>query len=196
MRLAHYAVTLFNISGAKVPWLIFAILCELIIWFIAFTDIKLSSNIMLLVEGISIILVIGISLVILREISFTKSLNFIPFSVSENGKNFLNYGTGIVYAILCFGGFEAASNFGEESKNPIFWQEKDLDMAADFSSHCMYGIYFLILFQHLSGSNLPDGPSSLCCNCMDSYRCHYYHFQQEPIGRNKHQQQSRKSVEI
>ncbi|OBR92328.1 MULTISPECIES: APC family permease [Clostridium] len=105
-----------ELTGISISWIIFALICEVFIWFVSYSDVKLSTNIMLVIEAVSILLVILLSVVILVKVGSTKGLSLVPFK--GNGNKFSNYGAGIVYAILCFGGFEGASSLGEESKNP------------------------------------------------------------------------------
>lgn len=127
-----------DLTGLNISWIIFALICEVLIWFISYTDIKLSTNIMLVIESISILLVILIAVIILIKVGSTKGLSLIPFK--RNGNTFSNFGTGIVYAILCFGGFEGASSLGEESKNP----KKSIPLAIA-STVVITGIVFIFV---------------------------------------------------
>ncbi len=105
-----------DISGIHISWIPIAIVAEILIWYINYYDVKLSTNIILVIECISILLVIILSAVILVRVGTTSGLNWAPFKL--NGNHFSTIGTGIVFAILCFGGFEGASSLGEESKHP------------------------------------------------------------------------------
>lgn len=105
-----------EVTGVSIPWVVFALLCELVIFAIAFTDVTLSTKVMLTIEGVSIALIIILAAVILVKVSMAGKMSFAAFQVGDNKLS--NFGAGIVFAILCFGGFEGASSLGEESKNP------------------------------------------------------------------------------
>ena len=107
---------LVDVFGLNISWIPIAIVAEILIWYVNYRDVKLSTNIMLIIELVSISLVIILAVAILIKVGSTSGLNTIPFQ--GNGNPISNIGSGIVIAILCFGGFESASSLGEESKNP------------------------------------------------------------------------------
>lgn len=99
-----------------VSWLLIALLCTLIIAAISYFDIKLSTNIMFLLEGISICLILVLSVVVLTKVGSTTGLSAAPFKI--NGNSFSNLGLAIVFGFMSFAGFEGASTLGEEARNP------------------------------------------------------------------------------
>ena len=127
-----------ELSGISIPWIVSAIFCEFLIWYISYSDIKLSTNIMLVIEAASILLVIILAIVILIKVGSSNGLSSVPFE--GNGNSISSYAAGIVYAILCFGGFEGASSLGEESKNP----KKSIPIAI-FSTVIVAGIIFVFV---------------------------------------------------
>ncbi len=105
-----------DVTGTNISWMIPGALCVLFIWYLAYYDIKLSTDIMFYVEAISMCLILIMAVVILVKVGMTRGLSWIPFTTG--GNHFSALAAGMVFAVLSFGGFEGASSLGEESKNP------------------------------------------------------------------------------
>lgn len=119
--------------GINIGWLPYTILASFLSWYLCFSDVKLSSKIMLVLEFVSIFLIIILSIVVISKTGFSAT----PFKANKNSPS--NIGAAIVYAILCFAGFEGASSYGEESKNP----KKTIPLAIA-STVIISGIFFVL----------------------------------------------------
>ncbi len=97
----------------KLPWAVYATICGLLVWFITDRDIKLSTRLMLAIELFSVALVLVLSIIIVAGKPFTP----VPFEIGAAGVSGLS--AGLVFGVLTFIGFEAASSLGEEAKNPM-----------------------------------------------------------------------------
>lgn len=96
----------------KIPWPLYSIACGGLVWFITDRDIKLSTRLMLTIELFAIALVLILSIIIVSVKPFTA----VPFHVGQFGLSGLSHG--LVFGVLTFIGFEAASSLGEEANNP------------------------------------------------------------------------------
>ncbi|PJI09502.1 MULTISPECIES: APC family permease [Clostridium] len=120
-------------TGINIGWLPYTLLAALLSWYLCFSDVKLSSKIMLALEFASIFLIIVLDIVVISKTGFSA----IPFKTNNN--SFSSIGAAIVFAILCFAGFEGASSYGEESKNP----KKTIPLAIA-SSVLISGLFFVL----------------------------------------------------
>ena len=102
--------------GINIPWLPIALVFSLVIIYVGIKDAKTTTRIMLSMEGISIFMILILSIVILYKVGTSTGLSVVPFK--SNGNSFSALGSTSVFAFLSFIGFESASSFGEEAKNP------------------------------------------------------------------------------
>ncbi len=95
-------------------WLPLAVLCGLVVWFLIYRGISLSTRtgVVLGVIEIGIFLVVAVLLVANAETPVNTAV-FIP----ANG-DFLPAFQGMVFCLLAFVGFEAAAPLGEETREP------------------------------------------------------------------------------
>jgi amino acid transporter len=95
-------------------WLPLAILCGLVVWFLIYRGITLSTRTGVLLGSIEIgiFLVVGVLLVVNATTPVTASV-FIP-----SDGNYLPAFQGMVFCLLAFVGFEAAAPLGEETRDP------------------------------------------------------------------------------
>ena len=107
---------LLNVFGVKVGWLPLSLILSILMIIIGISDAKISTRIMLTMEGISILLILILSIVVLFKVGTTRGLSLTPFKL--NGIKVSDVGTSSVLAFLSFIGFESASSLGEETKNP------------------------------------------------------------------------------
>ena len=110
-----FASTLLGMIGIHVPQLLLFALCGAIIWLLAYKDIQLSSILMLTLEGISVALILVLFAIVLCG---QKSI-FDPAQIKLQGASFSGISLGVVVAIFSLVGFECATAFGEEAKEPL-----------------------------------------------------------------------------
>lgn len=112
--------------------------------FLAIVPAKRAAGVLLSVEGITVALIVVVSLVILVRIlahntpndaTFTLKVFSVP-SGTSNSTLFL----GIVFGLLSFAGFEAASTLGEETHEP----QRDIPRAI-LGTAIFGGVYFTVV---------------------------------------------------
>ncbi len=96
------------------PILLFAI-CAGIAWYVAYKDIQVSTLLMLFLEGISVALILILAAVVL----FHHGIPVDKDQLTLKGTSFSSMGFGVVVAIFSLVGFECATAFGDEAKNPL-----------------------------------------------------------------------------
>jgi len=96
------------------PILLFAI-CAGIAWYVAYKDIQVSTLLMLFLEAISVALILILTAVVLFHHGFPIDRD----QLTLKGTSFSNMGFGVVVAIFSLVGFECATAFGDEAKNPL-----------------------------------------------------------------------------
>jgi amino acid transporter len=115
---ADYLNSAFQMSfGHVVNWVIIAIVVWLLVFFLASRSVKVSTSILLVVEGITCLIVLIGGVIVLAKGGYGgHNFGFQAFSLK--GISLSNLFFGISIAFLGFGGFDQATALGEESKNP------------------------------------------------------------------------------
>lgn len=110
-----FANTLLAMVGIHVPQLVLFALCAVTIWTLAYKDIQLSSILMLVLEGLSVALILLLcAIVLLGGKSMVDTAQ-----IRIQGASFSGISLGVVTAIFSLVGFECATAFGEEAKEPL-----------------------------------------------------------------------------
>ena len=110
-----FAQTLLGMAGINCPAVPLFVLCVGVSGFCAWKNVALSAKVMLVLEGASMVLITLLCLVALGYHGFTvDTVQFAPgtFSVSS-------LGLGVVVAVFSLVGFESATAFGDEARNPL-----------------------------------------------------------------------------
>ncbi len=110
-----FATTLLGMAGIHVPQIALFILCAASIWFLRYKDIRLSSGLMLVIEGLSCALILLLCGIVL----FGQKSMFDTNQITLQGASFSGISLGVVVAIFSLVGFECATAFGEEARNPL-----------------------------------------------------------------------------
>jgi amino acid transporter len=110
-----YANVVLREFGFQAPPILLYAICTLIVWFYAFTDIQLSTVLMLLLELTSILLILTLALIVLVGHGFTLDTPQVVLKdVSPEGLRL-----GLVLAVFSYVGFESATTLGDEVKRPF-----------------------------------------------------------------------------
>lgn len=103
--------------GILVNWLPITMFFCIITWITAYRDIKFSTKIILVLETISIFLILVLCTAIFIKVKGSKNgISLAPLKINNNSLS--SFTGGIVFALLCFAGFESSSSLGEEMENP------------------------------------------------------------------------------
>jgi amino acid transporter len=110
-----FANTLLGMVGLHVPFVALFGACNLISWYCAWKNVQLSAVLMLLLEGVSMAFILLLSVIVLTQHHFVPDAA--QFQVST--LPWSSVGLGVVVAVFSLVGFECATAFGDEAKNPL-----------------------------------------------------------------------------
>jgi amino acid transporter len=110
-----FAQQLLAMAHLNVPAVPIFALCAAICWYCAYKDVRLSAVLMLVFEAVSVAIITVLAFIVLGHHHFA----FDPDQLSLKGNSLSTLGLGVVVAIFSLVGFEAATAFGEEAKNPL-----------------------------------------------------------------------------
>jgi amino acid transporter len=110
-----FADTLLKMVGVHAPPISLFAVCVGTSWYCAWKNVKLSALLMLFFEGISVALILILCTIVLTQHHFV--IDTAQFDVSK--LPWSSVGLGVVVAIFSLVGFECATAFGDEAKNPL-----------------------------------------------------------------------------
>src|ERR1700722_2137447 len=114
----HFATKLLGMTGAggylSHPSITLFALCVLAAWFLAYKDITFSTILMLIFEGVSVALILMLAFLALSKTGVVDAAQLHPV-----GHGLKDIGLGVVVAIFSLVGFECATAFGEEAREPL-----------------------------------------------------------------------------
>jgi amino acid transporter len=134
--LSHPSITLFAV-------------CVLMAWFLAYNSIQFSTILMLVFEGVSVALIVMLAFLALAKTGVADSAQWHPAA----GHGLKDIGLGVVVAIFSLVGFECATAFGEEARNPL----KTIPRAV-IASLLLTGTFFIFITYvetHALAGNVP-----------------------------------------
>src|SRR6202000_2693932 len=98
-------------------------------WFCAYKNVQLSAILMLLFEGASMALIAVLCIIVLSQ--HHLAIDTAQFDVGK--LPWSSVGLGVVVAIFSLVGFECATAFGDEAKNPLKTIPKAVNMSLSLS---------------------------------------------------------------
>jgi amino acid transporter len=110
-----FAGKLLSMAGIGAPPLLLSAICVAAAWFCAWKNVQLSAVMMLICEGLSMLLIAILCFIVLGQHHFaidTAQFDTKAFPASSMG-------LGVVVAIFSLVGFECATAFGDEAKDPL-----------------------------------------------------------------------------
>ena len=111
----NFANILLGMAHIHLPLTVLFGVCALAAWYISYKDIQVSTILMLILEGVSVALILALTAIVL----FKHGPPVDPAQFSLHGMKPSSLGLGVVIAIFSLVGFESATAFGEETKNPL-----------------------------------------------------------------------------
>ena len=115
-EVGNFAQAFFASISTNIDWFPLALIAGILVWFLAYSDIALSTRLALVLEGISILLISILAVIILAKVGGQGHLSATPFTFAGNPLNAI--GLAAVFGFLSFAGFEGAATLGEETRNP------------------------------------------------------------------------------
>jgi amino acid transporter len=112
---ANFLESALGLLGVQIPWIIPAVAFFLIMWLLAHRSVRLSTRTTLVIEGISILVILILSGIILAR-GGAHGLSATPFKVGTGGLSKVALAS--VFGFLSFAAFEGAATLGEETRDP------------------------------------------------------------------------------
>ncbi len=131
----NFINVLLQYIGINIPLVILGIVGALSAWYVAYKDIKLSANLTLILEGLSIISISILGIIVVVNNGF--KIDFNQLALTDVSPTSIRIG--LVLAFFSFVGFESAASLGEEAKKPL----KTIPKAILYSA-IIVGIFFVI----------------------------------------------------
>ena len=113
--LTIFAGKLLTMAGVSVPSPLLFVVCVGVAWFCAWRNVQLSAMLMLLLEAVSMALITLLCVVTLSQHGFAVD----PKQYAVSSLHLSSLGLGVVVAIFSLVGFECATAFGDEARNPL-----------------------------------------------------------------------------
>jgi amino acid transporter len=110
-----FAGKLLAMAGISSPPLLLSAICIAAAWFCAWKNVQLSAVMMLICEGVSMALIAVLCVIVLFQHHF--AIDTAQFDTSAFPAS--SMGLGVVVAIFSLVGFECATAFGDEAKDPL-----------------------------------------------------------------------------
>ncbi|NMP24660.1 APC family permease [Sulfobacillus sp. DSM 109850] len=133
--------------GIQIPWIIPAVVAGALFWYLSFRDVRLPTRVTMVFEGVSIIIILILTAVILAK-GGAHGLSLKPFVVGSKGISAV--GLASVFAFLSFAGFEGAATLGEETANP----KRSIPRAIMMAVFLTGAFYLLISYTQSEGFGL------------------------------------------
>jgi amino acid transporter len=131
----NYALILLGMLHLSVPPVILFAIGTFLVWFVAYKDIQLSTRLMLLLEGGSMVLILLVCAIVFMN----HGTVFDASQFKLEGVSFDGFRLGLILAIFSYVGYESATALGEEAKRPLVFIPRAVLMSALIS-----GIFFVI----------------------------------------------------
>jgi amino acid transporter len=112
---ANFLESALSLMNVQVSWIIPAIAFFLIMWFLAHRSVKLSTRTTMVIEGVSILVILILSGVILAR-GGAHGISGTPFKIGSGGLSKVALAS--VFGFLSFAAFEGAATLGEETRDP------------------------------------------------------------------------------
>ena len=110
-----FAQTLLNMAGINCPAIVLFVVCIAIAGFMAWKNVALSAKVMLVLEALSMAFITVLCLIALGFHGF--KVDTTQFALPS--LNISTLGLGVVVAVFSLVGFESATAFGDEARNPL-----------------------------------------------------------------------------
>jgi len=131
-----FADTLLGMMGLHLPFIVLFAICVTIGGFCAWKDVQFSLVLTLILEGLSVSCILLLCFIVLFQHHFV----FDTPQVTVSALPWSSVGLGVVVAIFSLVGFESATAFGDEAKNPL----KSIPRAVSVSL-ILAGLFFVFV---------------------------------------------------
>ena len=119
-----FGQSFFQVTGlwANPEWLVISLLAAVLIWLIAYGDVRVATRSLLGMEAITVTLIVVLVVIIFARVFAGTAPNDQSFTLSPftlpSGVGLGTIALAAVFGFLSFAGFEGAASLGEETDNP------------------------------------------------------------------------------
>jgi amino acid transporter len=131
-----FAGKLLAMMGIDAPPILLFAVCVGSAWLCAWKNVQLSAILMLILEGLSVALILGLCFIVL----FQHHLALDSAQFDAHTLPWSSIGLGVVVAVFSLVGFECATAFGDEARNPL----KSIPRAVTMSL-VISGVFFMFV---------------------------------------------------
>ena len=131
-----FAGVLLAMIGITAPPILLFAICVSVAWYCAWKNVQLSAIMMLACEGISMALILFLCFIVLGQHHF--AVDATQFDVAK--LPWSSVGLGVVVAIFSLVGFEAATAFGDEARDPLKTVPRSI-----YASLLISGVFFVFV---------------------------------------------------
>ena len=131
-----FAGKLLAMTGITAPPILLFAVCVGIAAVLAWKNVQLSAILMLVLEGVSVAFILGLCAIVLMQ----HPLGLDAAQFNTRTVPWSNIGLGVVVAIFSLVGFECATAFGDEARNPL----KSIPRAVNLSL-IISGLFFMFV---------------------------------------------------
>jgi amino acid transporter len=139
-------------------WIVISLVAAALVWFLAYGDVKVATRALLSFEGLSVGLIVVITVVIYAKVLGHSAPGGQTFSLKAFAPTHGTYGAigvATVFGLLSFGGFEGAAALGEETANP----RRNIPLAIAVAVAFAGLFYTIVMFAQSLGFGL--GPAGV-----------------------------------
>jgi amino acid transporter len=140
-----FADTLLGMMGLHLPFIALFAVCVLIGGYCAWKDVQFSLILTLILEGLSVSFILLLCFIVLFQHHF--AVDSAQFTVSA--LPWSSVGLGVVVAIFSLVGFESATAFGDEAKNPL----KSIPRAVSVSLLLAGAFFIFVTYVEVMGTH-------------------------------------------
>ena len=131
-----FAGSLLSMVGITAPPILLFAICVAVAWYCAWKNVQLSAIMMLACEGISMALIACLCFIVLGQ--HHLAVDATQFNVAK--LPWSSVGLGVVVAIFSLVGFEAATAFGDEARDPLKTVPRSV-----YASLLIAGVFFVFV---------------------------------------------------
>ena len=140
-----FADKLLEMAGLHLPFIPLFAFCVATCAFCAWKNVRVSARLMLVFEGISMLLISILCLIVLTQHGFAVD----PAQLNTHELPWSSLGLGVVVAVFSLVGFECATAFGDEAKNPLVTIPRAVSLSLIISgSFFVFVTYTMVMAFH------------------------------------------------
>ncbi|WP_020497251.1 APC family permease [Sciscionella marina] len=157
-----------ELSGSELPWQLFSVVFVLIVWIVNSLGVSSSARTALVFLVLEVGVLLGLAATILAK-GGDAGISLAPFDPMHSTNGIGGIGTGMLWGILMFIGFESVSTLGEEAKSA----KRSIPLAL-FSAVLVIGVFYVFMTYTASIGFGPENAHAIAADSPWSALVHRY----------------------